>query len=285
MGGGDSTLAGAATSTSPTRNGAIDRQRGLCYPLSVAKAFTKELKKPDEFVSFWTHLGTKISENRRKVIAMVVTAAVVVAASWGVMGYQASQAAKATAAFARIERLATAELLPEKVDAKAPAAKAEEDQVPRFKTEKERLEAAIKEADAFVAAFGRDGLGRKALLGKAGRLLAVGQPGEAATIYETLAAGETDPSLRAVEQEGAAAASEAAGKLDDALRAYTALADSSQRGGTFYLDRALFAKARILERQGKGKDAEQILREILTKVPKTPLRQQIDDRLAILAEK
>ena len=251
----------------------------------MAKALTKELKKPDEFVSFWTHFGAKLSEHRKKVIATLVTVAVVVATAWGVTYYRAGQAAKATAAFGRIDRIAMADLLPEKADAKAPAAKTEEDPVPRFKTEKERLEAAIKAADAFVADFGRDGLGRKALLGKAGRLLALGQPAEAATLYETLAAGETEPSLRSIEQEGAAAASEAAGRFDDALRAYTTLADSSQRGGTFYLDRALFAKARILEQQGKGKDAEQVLREILTKVPKTPLRQQIDDRLAVLGEK
>jgi tetratricopeptide (TPR) repeat protein len=217
----------------------------------------------------------------------VLTAAVVVGGAWGVTAFRTAHAAQATAAFARIERIAAADLLPEKAEQaedKAKVVKTEEDQVPRFKTEKERLEAAIKEADAFVAAFGRDGLGRKVLLGKAGRLLALEKPGEAATIYETLAAGETDPSLRAIEQEGAAAASEAAGNLDDALRAYTQLADS-QHGGTFYLDRALFAKARILEQQGKAKDAEQVLREILSKVPKTPLRQQIDDRLAVLAEK
>jgi tetratricopeptide (TPR) repeat protein len=88
-----------------------------------------------------------------------------------------------------------------------------------------------------------------------------------------------------MEQEGVAAANEAAGKLDDALRAYSALADESQRSGSFYLDRALFAKARILEKQGKAKDAEQALRDILTKVPKTSLRPQIDDRLAVLGEK
>jgi tetratricopeptide (TPR) repeat protein len=251
----------------------------------VARRFQKELKKPDEFVSFWTRFGQKIAEHRRKVIVLLVTVALIVGAAWGVTWYRAEQAAKATAALARIERVATAELLPEKADDKAKPASPEEAQVPRFKTEKERLEAAIKEADAFVAAFGSEGLGRKALLGKAGRLLALGQPAEAARLYETLAAGETDPNLRAVEQEGAAAASEAAGKLDDALRAYTQLADSSQRGGSFYLDRALFAKARILEQQGKGKDAEQALREILSKVPKTPLRQQIDDRLAVLTEK
>jgi len=254
----------------------------------VARAFQKELKKPDEFVSFWTRFGKVIADHRRKVIVLIVTVALIVGTAWGVTWFRGEQAAKATAAFARIERIATADLLPDKPDDKAKPAKSEktteDDQVPRFKTEKERLEAASKEADAFVAAFGSEGLGRKALLGKAGRLLALGQPAEAARIYETLAAGETDANLRAVEQEGAAAASEAAGKLDDALRAYTQLADS-QHGSTFYLDRALFAKARILEQQGKGKEAEQVLRDILSKVPKTPLRQQIDDRLAVLAEK
>lgn len=254
----------------------------------MAKALSKELKKPDEFVSFWTHFGQKLAEHRNKVLALLATVVVVVAAAWGLSSYRATQAAKATEALARIERIATAPLLPEKVDEKAAAeVKADEDPlVPRFKTEKERLEAAIKEADNFVATFGRDGLGRKALLGKAGRLVVLGQAAEAATLYETLAANETQPDLRLIQQDGVAAALEAAGKLDEALRAYTTLADAAQRsGGTFYLDRALFAKARILEKQGKSKDAEQALRDILAKVPKTSLRQQIDDRLAVLTEK
>jgi tetratricopeptide (TPR) repeat protein len=251
----------------------------------VAKALQKELKRPDEFVSFWTHFGAKLSEHRKKVIGALITVVLAGAVGWGTIAYRSAQAAKATAAFSRIERIAAADLLPEKADAKDLASKSEEDDVPRFKTEKERLEAAIKEADAFVATYGREGLGRKALLGKAGRLLVLGQAGEAATIYETLAANQPDADLRAIEQAGAAAAHESAGKLDDALRTYTALADSSQRGGTFYVDIALFAKARILEEQGKGKEAEQALREILSKVPKTPLRQQIDDRLAVLSEK
>ncbi len=268
-------------------NAALTGESASVNPLSVAKALNrKELKKPDEFVSFWTHLGRKLVEHRKKVLTMTVVAVVAFAVGWGVTEFRASRAAKATEAFARIERIASADLLPEKADPKDPAVKAESDGVPRFKTEKERLAAAIQEADSFVAAFGRDGLGRKALLGKAARLLALGQYAEAASTYETLAASETDPELRAVEQEGVAAAAEARGQLDEALRAYTALADMSQQtSGNFYLDRALFAKARILEQQGKGKEAEPILREILTKVPKTSLRQQIDDRLAILTEK
>lgn len=249
------------------------------------KARERELKKPDEFVSFWTQLGAKLQEHRRKALALAVVAAVGVAVGWGTIAYRNARAAKATAAFARIERIAAASLLPEKAEDKVDAAEDTEDQVPRFKTEKERLEAAIKEADAFMATYGTEGLGRKALLGKAGRLMILGKPEEAASIYESLAGSEFDPGLRAVAYEGAAAAYEAAGKLDEALRGYAALADSSQRSGTFYLDRALYAKARILEKQGKGKEAEQVLRDILTKVPKTLMRQQIDDRLAVLAEK
>jgi tetratricopeptide (TPR) repeat protein len=252
----------------------------------VAKALAKELKQPDEFVSFWTHLGAKLAKHRWKVIATVASAGVALAAGWGVVSYRNTQAAKATVAFARIDRIASADLLPEKPEDKAAKPeKTEEDPVPRFKTEQERLEAANKESDAFIATFGSEGLGRRALFGKASRLLVLGKAAEAANLYDTLAANEPNAELRAMEQEGSAAASEAAGKLDDALRSYTALAELCQHSGSFYLDRALFAKARILEKQGKGKDAEQALRDILTKVPKTSLRPQIDDRLAVLGEK
>lgn len=261
----------------------------------MAKALEKELKRPDEFVSFWTHFGQNLSKHRSKVIAVLGVVAVSTAAGWGLTVHRQGAAAKATVAFDRIERIANADLLPQKApdkDDKAalkpepkPEPKPENDGLPHFKTEKERLEAANKEADAFLAQFGSVGLGRKVQFDKASRLLVLGNPGEAASIYETLAASETDRNIRVLEQEGAAVAREAEGKLDDALRAFTALADESQAGSKFYLDRALYAKARILEKQGKGKDAEKVLREILEKMPKTSLRSQIDDRLAILTEK
>lgn len=249
----------------------------------MAKTLSKELKQPDEFVSFWTHLGAKLNEHKGKVVALLVSGVVAGAAGWGVTSYRQSQSAKATMAFDRIERITSADLLPEKAPDKPEPV--EENPVPRFKTETERLEAANKEADAFIAQWGRDGLGRKALLGKASRLIALGKPGEAASIYADLAAGETDSGLKVLALEGVAAANEAQGKLDEALRAYGAVADETQRTGAFYLDRALYGKARVLEKQGKAKEAETVLREILDKVPKTMLRSQIDDRLAILTEK
>lgn len=257
----------------------------------MAKALEKELKRPDEFVSFWTHVGQYLSKHKSKVIGLLVAVMVVAGAGWGISAYREGSAAKATVAFDRIDRIANAELLPEKApdkdDAAAakPEAKPEDDGLPHFKTEKERLEAANKEADAFLAQFGNGALGRKVLFGKASRLLVLGNAAEAATIFQSLAASETNPDLKLIQLEGVAVAREAEGKLDEALQGVSALADASQAGSKFYLDRALYAKARILEKQGKGKDAEKVLREILDKVPKTSLRSQIDDRLALLTEK
>jgi tetratricopeptide (TPR) repeat protein len=266
----------------------IDPRGRLCYFPVVAKALEKELKQPDEFVSFWTHFGQKLSRHKRTILGLLAVVGVSGGAGWGVTAYKHGVAAKATVAFDRIERIAQADLLPEKAPDKAAAKddpKPEDDGLPHFKTEKERLEAANKEADAFLAEFGQTAIGRKAMFNKAGRLLVLGNAAEAANIYTGLIAGETDRDLRLLQQEGVAIANEAQGKLDEALRGFASLAEESQRGSKFYLDRVLYAQARILEKQGKGKDAEKILREILEKVPKTSLRSQIDDRLALVAEK
>jgi hypothetical protein len=252
----------------------------------VARALEKELKRPDEFVTFWTKLGQAISAHRGKVAALAVVVALGVGAVWGVTIYRRSKAAKATLAFERIDRIANADLLPAKdADDTGKATMEEDDGIPHAKTESERLTAANQAADAYLAVFGSAGLGRKVLFDKAGRLLVLGAPGQAEQIYQDLAGSEPDHDLGLLEREGVALALEAEGKLDDALRAFASLAEECQAGTKFYLDRAWYGQARILERQGKGKDAAKILREILEKVPKTDLRTQIDDRLALASEK
>jgi tetratricopeptide (TPR) repeat protein len=90
--------------------------------------------------------------------------------------------------------------------------------------------------------------------------------------------------MRLVEQDGLALALEAQGQVDKAIELYSTMAGEAQELGNFYADRALFGKARLLQKQGKGKDAEKVLREILDKMPKTLLRRDIDDRLAALGD-
>jgi len=246
----------------------------------------KDLKQPDEFVSFWTHLGSSISAHRRKVIAIFVIVVVGGGGSWGLVAWQQYRAVGETEDFSRIEKTALAPLVPEKADKadKAEEAQPAEDEGPHFKTDGERLQAAIREADAFVAAHGSVGLGRRALLIKANSLLRLGRGADAATAFQQLLQDEADKGMRLVEQDGLALALEAQGQVDKAIETYSGMASEAQQMGNFYADRALFGKARLLQKQGKGKDAEKVLREILEKMPKTLLRRDIDDRLAALGD-
>ena len=241
------------------------------------------MKKPDEFVSFWTQLGSHISAHRGKVIAAGALVVVVGGGTWGSTVWKQHLAVRETEAFSRIEKTALAPLLPDKAD-EAQETKPDEDEGPRFKTDRERLQATVTEADAFVAAHGSSGLGRRALLIKANALLRLGKGADAATAFQQLSQNELDKGMRLVEQDGLALALEAQGQIDKAIEVYGTMASEAQQVGNFYADRALFAKARLLQKQGKAKDAEKILREILDKMPKTSLRREIDDRLAALGD-
>ena len=256
---------------------------GSVISFAVAKALEQELKQPDDFIGFWTRVGLWLSKNQKVVIGGIVAGVIAVAAGMAINHFRVKQAEGVTLAFSKISQAANAELLP-KSDEKAAPAKATDDS-PKFKTETERLEAVVKEVDAFVAAKGPDGLGRHARFAKAGRLVLLGKAEEAIGIYQLLLTSETTPDLRIIEQDALAAANDAAGKVDEAIRLYTAAAEDSARANNFLLDQILFGKARLLEKQGKGKDAEKLLREIQEKVPKTTLRREIEDRIAILGEK
>ncbi|HEX7598913.1 MAG TPA: tetratricopeptide repeat protein, partial [Polyangia bacterium] len=188
-----------------------------------------------------------------------------------------------TVVFERIEKTALAPLLPEKTD-KAEEVKPADGEAPRFKTDQERLAATIEATDSFVKAHGSSGLAPRALLIKANALLASGKGAEAGTTFQQLLVNERDKNMRLVEEDGLALAFEAQGQIDKAIEQYKTMADEARLVGDFYADRALYGQARLLQKQGKGKDAEKLLREILEKLPKTLLRRDIDDRLATLGD-
>jgi tetratricopeptide (TPR) repeat protein len=241
----------------------------------------KQLKNPDQFVSFWTRAATFVAQRRRTVIGAAAIVVGIGLGIWGASSYLASRAAKASYDFARIEKIAGADLL-----AATGETPKTDDGLPHFKTEQERLEGALKEADAFIAAHGGSRLKDEAQLLRAKYLLALGKAGDAVTTYQgLLASGGLDRRLRFLAQEGLGYALEASGQIDGAIAAFGALADDAQKAGGFYRDHALYDKARLLQQKGGGKEAEKLLREILEKTPTTPLREEINDRLAALEGK
>jgi tetratricopeptide (TPR) repeat protein len=243
----------------------------------VSKKTDKELKAPDQFVSFWSQVGSAIAARKQAVLVGVIALMATAGIIYGANVFLTGRAAKESQDFARIHAVATAALIPETGDAKF------EDNLPHFKTEKERLEAALKEADGFISGHGSR-LRDEAQLLKARYLVALGRGAEALPIYSSLT-GSLDERLWFLAQEGQAYAQEAAGQVDKAIESFGQLAERAKATGNFMRDRALFNKARLLEQKGSAKDAEKVYRDILTELPQSALKDEINDRLAVIEGK
>jgi tetratricopeptide (TPR) repeat protein len=261
----------------------------------VAKNISKkELKQPDQFVSFWTRFSTRagkaLSERKKPTLIGVGVLAGVVTATL-IYGELSERAAiRSSQALDHVEKIAIAELLP--TDGTAP----KDDGVPRFKSERERAEGALRELDRFITAEPHSPLHREAQLQKASLLLDLQRPEDAIPIYTDVLGSRLDRNLRFLAQEGLGYAYEAKGDLDQALAAFTRLggagegrAEAGKAEGTgpapFYRDRALYHQGRIAERKGNPNDAVKLYKEVLEKTPQSSLRDEISNRLAVLEPK
>jgi tetratricopeptide (TPR) repeat protein len=244
----------------------------------VSKKTDKELKAPDQFVSFWSQVGTAVAARKQAVLGGVIALLATAAIIYGVNLFLTSRAAKESQAFARIHAVAAAALIPE-----TGAPPKFEDNLPHFKTEKERLEAALKETDSFISGHSSR-LRDEAQLLRARYLVALGRAGEALPIYSSLT-GSLDERLWFLAQEGLAYAQESAGQPDKAIETFGQLAERAKATGNFMRDRALFNKARLLEQKGAAKEAEKVYRDILTELPQSALKDEINDRLAVIEGK
>lgn len=255
----------------------------------MAKGISKkELKRPDEFVSFWTHAADQAAKfaNQRKsaLVAGTTMLVTVVIGSLVFSSISEGRARRATEALTRIERIATAELRPEGTPAGNPEGTPPSDEgVPRFKTAKERSEAALKELDAFLAGP-HAGLATEARLERGQLLLGLGRASEAVANYEQILRDNPDERIRFLAREGLGYAQEATGNLEAAAATFAKLGDdaAATKEGGFYKDRALYHRARLAELRGNANDAKTLYQEVLDKNPTTSLRAEITNRLAVL---
>jgi tetratricopeptide (TPR) repeat protein len=247
------------------------------------KQIKKELKHDDQFVSLGKRVATSFAAYaaaRKRAFIIGATALVTVIVGSIVSSEMTERkAAHATEALDRVQKIASAELLTG--DSTPPPA--EGDTTPRFKTDKERLEAALKELDGSHAADSSSPLHAEAQLVRAGLLLDLDRADEARGLYEQLlTGGKLDNRLHFLAREGLGYAYERKGNLDQAATTFAKLGEDAASIEGFYKDRAGYHQARLAELRGNRPEAARLYHEVLDKNPTTSLRDEITGRLALL---
>jgi tetratricopeptide (TPR) repeat protein len=242
------------------------------------KLTKKALKQPDQFIGFWqlaTARIARLAAENAKALVVGLSALATVAIGLIVLSFvNEGRAGRASAALDRAQRIAGAEPA-------APGAPPKTDSIPRFATDKERLEGALSSLDGHFASK-RGPLADEAALVRGNLLLSLGRADEAQPIYEKLLSGRLDARLRFLAREGLGYAFEKKGKLAEAQATFAKLGTDATTLGTFYKDRARYHEARLAELQGNPAEAARIYHEVLDKNPTTSLREEISNRLALL---
>lgn len=209
----------------------------------------------------------------KKIAAAAVALVVVIVAVFSYRWYQHAKQEKATTKLVKGLELG---------DRPVVAEPKPDDDTPSYKTYAERAEAAA----AGVAAAGQ--ARSAAALYEANQLLTAGKLDAALAAFKKVGAGTGDDAVLAREGVGvvletqAAKTTDAAAKqklLEEALAAYRAV-QPDDKG--LRRDFALYHEARVLETMGKPTEAVAPLTKALEVAPDTALKQDIENKLAML---
>lgn len=228
----------------------------------------KELKQPDEFVSWGTRAARYAAENSLVVVGGAVLAVALVAAFFGWLARRDAREVEAAGALYSAEKLMEPqenEMLrgmrlpglsePKPEDLKAAIAKLEE-VAKEYPGTRAALRAKAKAGDAYVE---------------------LEQWDDAIKSYEAAIGGS--PVERYYALNGAAHALERKGEYDDAAVTYRRIVDDPQAFGR---DLATVDLARALENAGKKDAAIQVLSKFSTDFPDSQLKSEAERRLAAL---
>ncbi len=242
----------------------------------MSKYTRKKRQAPqDEFVGFWDKLFKRIEPYARAIGIMTLTAGALIAIVWGAMRWMEHKSQAATEAFGHAVRVYEAEL---QVGDEPPKSD-EENPVAHYKTEKERADATLKELDEFDKKYGHSSTAEEATLFRAGVYYDLARWDDAAASYEKFIKGAHPSPLLLAAKEGLGWCRAQQGKLDDALTMYQGL---EPKTGDFYRDRALWDQARVLTKKGDKKKAAEKLKELVAKMPSSPLKDDAQTQIAQL---
>jgi hypothetical protein len=236
----------------------------------------------DEFVGFWQKAFEAARPFGRAIGWSLIGFVVVVGTVWTYQNWSEHRAEAATEAFGHAVRIFDADLVGEapKPDAEKPEGSDQhEDNVPRYKTTKERAEATLTEIAKLPPAAVKNGK-----LFKAGVLWDLERYEDARTAYNDAAASAA-PEIAAVAREGVALCDDQLGKLDQAIAEYEKVAPKDDKATEFYRDRALMGAGRLYEKKGDKGQAIERYKELVAKYNSSPLREDAQNRLAVLEAK
>lgn len=225
----------------------------------------------DQFLSIGQRVMNLLTPHAGRLALLGAFAIVVWIAAWGFAQFAAGRREAASEVLGQALRIYQAELLGDKDS--APAA----DETPRFKTAKERADAALAELDRLDREYGGSDAARRGLLLRGAILFDQQRYDDAEARYRKfLAQAGKDEALSATAREGIALSEEARGKIDEAIREY------QQIQGDFYRDRALAGEARLYLKKGDKRKAIELYKEALSKAPQSPLHDDLSNRLTAL---
>ena len=219
-----------------------------------------------------------LQDNRGRILGLVAAGVVIALVSFGVQRFARSGAAEQAAQLGSALELANAPVDPDDTDGKT------DDDKPLFKTEQERATKSLAAFDDVVTAEGDSAAAAWAKLAGAAAQLELGKYDEARARFQGVYDAHTkEPQLAARGLEGVGIALEAAGKPDEALKAYEKLkyVEGEKDLSEYHVARIKLAKG---DREG-GKTMLKALYDHLSKPaegapPSRFLKSEVEVRLA-----
>lgn len=240
----------------------------------AAKALRKELKEPDEFVSYTSRAYQWMQHNWRWLAVGAGAVILAILAAQLYNWHQAKQEGQASALFVEAKKILEAPVSADDELAK------EESTPGKYASEKEKLQAALEKMRQVTE---KHPSVKTALLARyyQGEILRrLGEYDKAQEAFEQFlkeAGNSSDFSAFAL--EGIAFCLEAKGNSAAARENYRRM---TQPPFNTQPDRGLYHLARLAQKQGKADEARKTYQEILEKYPQTAFRAEIENRLALL---
>lgn len=227
----------------------------------------------DKFITIGQRIMGGILARSAQIGALIIFAIVASLVVWGYNQWALGRREQASELLGKALKIYHAELLTEK---DTPTG---DEEIPRFKTAKERGEAALSALDKLVQEFPSSDATSDSQLSRAGILYDLGRFADAEVAYRKfLEKAPKDEAMVALAREGLGLCAEAQGKADMALSIY------KEQTGEFYKDRFLFHQARVLLKKGDKKGAAEVYKEIYTKMTDSPLREEANNRMLALED-